>query len=87
MVVCCNDLTHISGFDVLPGIAPFYLYANIHKPWMCPVCAFAIWWLLASQNNDHLDGYVFRKKVGSDGVSVSPADAMVCQHQEPLSCR
>jgi hypothetical protein len=59
-------------------IAPFYLYANIHKPWMCPVHAFAVWWLLASQDNDHLDGYVFRKKMGSDGVSVTPTDAMVC---------
>ncbi|KAG2126074.1 hypothetical protein BD769DRAFT_1668508 [Suillus cothurnatus] len=58
------------------GIAPFYLYADIHKPWMCPVRTFAVWWLLASQNNDHLDGYVFRKKVGSDGVSGNPTDAM-----------
>jgi len=45
---------------------------------MCPVHAFAVWWLLASQDNDHLDGYVFRKKMGSDGVSVTPTDAMVC---------
>ncbi|KAG2152453.1 hypothetical protein BD769DRAFT_1624030 [Suillus cothurnatus] len=42
-----------------------------YVPWMCPVRAFAVWWLLASQNNDHLDGYVFRKKVGSDGSSES----------------
>jgi len=61
------------------GIAPFYLYANVHKPWMCPVCAFAIWWLLASQSDERLDGFVFRKKVGSDGVSINPMDAMVCQ--------
>ncbi|KAG2368461.1 hypothetical protein BDR07DRAFT_1448301 [Suillus spraguei] len=54
------------------GIAPFHFYADIHKPWMCPIRAFAIiWWLLASQNNEHLDGYVFRKKVGSDGSSES----------------
>ncbi|KAG1846025.1 hypothetical protein F4604DRAFT_1884214 [Suillus subluteus] len=58
------------------GIAPFYLYADIHKPWMCPIRTFAIWWLLASQNNEHLDGYVFHKKVGSDGVSVNLTDAM-----------
>ncbi|KAG1745320.1 hypothetical protein EDB19DRAFT_1849392 [Suillus lakei] len=63
--------THQQG-----GIAPFYLYANIHKPWMCPIRAFAVWWLLASQGNDCLDGYVFRKKMGSDGVSVTPTDAM-----------
>ncbi|KAG1884892.1 hypothetical protein F4604DRAFT_1878459 [Suillus subluteus] len=53
------------------GIAPFHLYADIHKPWMCPIRTFAIWWLLTSQNNEHLDGYVFRKKVGSDGSSES----------------
>ncbi|KIJ07550.1 hypothetical protein PAXINDRAFT_90221, partial [Paxillus involutus ATCC 200175] len=58
------------------GITPFYVYANRERPWMCLLQAFAIWWVLAQQRNEHLDGFVFRKRIGADGTSVNPTDGM-----------
>ncbi|KAJ7649070.1 hypothetical protein DFH06DRAFT_1083757 [Mycena polygramma] len=51
--------THQNG-----GIAPFYLYANTDRPWMCPVQAFAKMWQLAVANEGTPSGFIFRKKVG-----------------------
>ncbi|KAI9572412.1 hypothetical protein HD554DRAFT_2202838 [Boletus coccyginus] len=48
-------------------IAPFYLYVDHHRPWICPLCAFA---------NEQLNGFVFQKQVGSDGISINPTDGM-----------
>ncbi|KAF8417535.1 hypothetical protein L210DRAFT_3660271 [Boletus edulis BED1] len=47
------------------GIAPFYLYADQQRPWMCPLRAFAIWWIIAQQQNEQLDGFVFRKRTSA----------------------
>ena len=60
------------------GIAPFYLYSDSSRPWMCPVQAFALWWILASQQVNHLDGFIFRKKIGRDNISANSTDGMVC---------
>src|ERR1700735_2747796 len=61
-----------------PGIAPFYLYANLVRPWMCPVHAFAQWWKVMSKlSNGPPQGFVFRKKMGRDGFSLNPLDGMV----------
>ncbi|KIJ15217.1 hypothetical protein PAXINDRAFT_77647, partial [Paxillus involutus ATCC 200175] len=61
------------------GIAPFYLYAQPNRPWMCLLRAFALWWILAQKQVHNLDGYVFRKKIGTDGFSVNPTDAMTAE--------
>ncbi|KAG1787906.1 uncharacterized protein HD556DRAFT_1246001 [Suillus plorans] len=58
------------------GIAPFYIYADPDRPWMCLLRAFAIWWLLAHERHEDLNGFIFRKKIGVDGISVSPTDCM-----------
>ncbi|KAH7905012.1 hypothetical protein BJ138DRAFT_1018281 [Hygrophoropsis aurantiaca] len=58
------------------GIAPFYLYPDVDRPWMCPVRAFAVWWTIARERNRQLDGFVFRKKIGVDSVSVNATDGM-----------
>ncbi|KAH7910371.1 hypothetical protein BJ138DRAFT_1087834 [Hygrophoropsis aurantiaca] len=58
------------------GIAPFHLYPDPDRPWMCPIRAFAVWWTLASGRNERLDGFVFRKKIGADSVSFKPTDGM-----------
>lgn len=58
-------------------IAPFYLYAQPERTWMCPVTAFAIWWELSCQKVQNLDGFVFRKRIGIDSISVDPTDALV----------
>lgn len=65
------------------GIAPFYIYANRQRPWMCLLQAFAMWWVLARERNQHLDGFVFRKKVGADRTSVNPTDGMVSHAHLP----
>ena len=31
------------------GIAPFYLYVDHCRLWMCPLHAFAVWWIMAWQ--------------------------------------
>ncbi|KAF9232246.1 hypothetical protein BU15DRAFT_90696 [Melanogaster broomeanus] len=51
-------------------IAPFYLYGQPNRPWMCLVTAFAIWWN-SRQKVQNLDGFVFRKKIGTDSTSQS----------------
>lgn len=47
------------------GILPFYLYENSEKHWMCPVRAWAAWWQQCRKLNLDMNGYVFRKKMGS----------------------
>lgn len=44
---------------------------------MCPVRAWAAWWQQCQELNLDMNGYVFRKKMGRDGISTSPHDAMV----------
>ncbi|KAG2052049.1 hypothetical protein BDR06DRAFT_888684, partial [Suillus hirtellus] len=58
------------------GIAPFYVYADEQCPWMCLVRTFAVWWMLARERCENLDGFVFRKKIGTDSISVNPTDGM-----------
>ncbi|KIJ11023.1 hypothetical protein PAXINDRAFT_85166, partial [Paxillus involutus ATCC 200175] len=58
------------------GVAPFYIYVNKDRPWMCLLRALAVWWVLAQEQNNHLDGFIFRKRVGSDGISVNSTDGM-----------
>ena len=59
------------------GIVPFYLYENPSRPWMCPVRLWAAWWTRCRELNVNMNGYMFRKKIGRDGISISPHDAMV----------
>lgn len=58
-------------------IAPFYLYLDLDKPWMCAVSAFALWWQLAGEMGIQRHGYMFRKRCGYDRVSYDAADRMV----------
>ncbi|KAG1871447.1 hypothetical protein F4604DRAFT_2014217 [Suillus subluteus] len=58
------------------GIVPFFLYENPEKPWMCPVRAWAAWWHHCRYLGLDMNGYVFRKKMGQDGVSANPHDGM-----------
>jgi hypothetical protein len=58
------------------GIAPFFVYSDEERPWMCLVRMFAVWWVLARERCENLDGYVFRKKIGTDSISVNPTDGM-----------
>ena len=62
----------------LTVIAPFYLYAQPNRPWMCLLRAFAIWWVLAWKKVQNLDGLVFHKRIGTDSISVDLTDALVC---------
>jgi hypothetical protein len=61
----------------MTGIAPFYIYPDEERPWMCLVRMFAVWWVLARERCEHLDGFIFRKKIGTDSISVNPTDGMV----------
>ncbi|EPQ56081.1 hypothetical protein GLOTRDRAFT_105114 [Gloeophyllum trabeum ATCC 11539] len=65
--------THQNG-----GISPFYLYPNKERPWMCPIRAWATWWTIVrvASGNTIPQGYVFRKKMGTDKFSILPGDAM-----------
>ncbi|KAG1858745.1 hypothetical protein DFJ58DRAFT_726529 [Suillus subalutaceus] len=58
------------------GIAPFYVYADEQRPWMCLVRTFAVWWMLARERCENLDGFIFWKKIGTDSISVNPTDGM-----------
>ncbi|TDL15193.1 hypothetical protein BD410DRAFT_778284 [Rickenella mellea] len=62
--------THQTG-----GIAPFYLYPNHAKPWMCPARAWSHWWTYM-QANGGFAGLVFRRRVGHDRLSEHPEDAL-----------
>ena len=80
-----HHLTYYSDLPVAQAdltkkadIAPFYLYQDKDRPWLCPVQAFAIWWSIASQGGGQNGGFVFRKWIGKDGFSVWPDDVMVC---------
>ncbi|RDX40411.1 hypothetical protein OH76DRAFT_1490092 [Lentinus brumalis] len=66
--------THQNG-----GCAPFVLYNNPEKPWMCPIRAFAMWSQTCSQLSIPREGYVFRKRVGFDNFSANPEDAMTSE--------
>ncbi|KAG2108107.1 hypothetical protein BD769DRAFT_1392797 [Suillus cothurnatus] len=44
------------------GIAPFYIYTDPDRPWMCLLQAFAIWWLLDHEKHEDLNGFIFCKK-------------------------
>lgn len=59
-------------------IAPFYLYPNWAKPYLCPVRAFAKWWEASGKGHDIGGGYVMRKKMGKDGWSDNQMEPMVC---------
>jgi hypothetical protein len=56
------------------GIAPFYLYENREKPWLCPILALSRW---IQYNKGNLEGYVFRKKVSATKFSSNPEQRMV----------
>ncbi|KAH9927788.1 uncharacterized protein B0H18DRAFT_1084655 [Fomitopsis serialis] len=59
------------------GIAPFYLYpANVQDRHLCPVTAFAEWWKICKDLNIERAGYIFRKRVGLDNISVRASDGM-----------
>ncbi|EPS97342.1 hypothetical protein FOMPIDRAFT_117668 [Fomitopsis schrenkii] len=58
------------------GIAPFFLYPNNEREWLCPVRAFETWWRLSHSMSVNMSGYVFRKHVGRDGVSGHKDDGM-----------
>ncbi|KAG1887197.1 hypothetical protein F4604DRAFT_1571212 [Suillus subluteus] len=58
------------------GIAPFYVYPDEERLWMCLVRMFAVWWVLARERCENLDGFVFQKKIGTDSISVNPTDGM-----------
>lgn len=45
---------------------------------MCVCTAYAQWWRLCHEKDMEYTGYVFRKRIGYDGVSARPVDAMVC---------
>lgn len=59
------------------GILPFYLYPDPDRPHLCPVTAFTMWYHIVEQRFGSCSGYVFRKRVGNNGVSMDPNDAMV----------
>ncbi|EPQ50092.1 hypothetical protein GLOTRDRAFT_108720 [Gloeophyllum trabeum ATCC 11539] len=63
--------THQNG-----GIAPFYLYPNLDKPWLCPVRAFSAWWIICRNAGIDMNGFVFRKKIGHDRFSDNGTDGM-----------
>ncbi|KAJ7830235.1 hypothetical protein B0H14DRAFT_2366008 [Mycena olivaceomarginata] len=46
-------------------------YASPDMRWMCPVQAFAMMWKLASENEGTPSGFIFRRKVGRNGWSIS----------------
>ncbi|KDQ61321.1 hypothetical protein JAAARDRAFT_32330 [Jaapia argillacea MUCL 33604] len=54
--------THQTG-----GIAPFWLYGNPKKPWLCPVRALSNWMLC---NGNVPTGYVFRSKQSAKTFSL-----------------
>lgn len=47
--------------------------------------AFAIWWEISRQKVQNLNGFVFRKRIGTDSISVDPTDAMVHLTEPKLS--
>ncbi|KAK7691376.1 hypothetical protein QCA50_004775 [Cerrena zonata] len=61
------------------GIAPFYLYPNYNRPWLCPVYLMARWWQMSMAMGIDMrekGSYVFRKKIGKDRISSLPGDSM-----------
>ena len=64
----------------LGGIAPFYLYSNHERPWLCPIRAYAEWVNIMRKLGLEMEGYVFRPRVGFDWFSSDGHQAMVCSH-------
>ncbi|KIJ08020.1 hypothetical protein PAXINDRAFT_48163, partial [Paxillus involutus ATCC 200175] len=46
---------------------------------MCPVRAFAVWWAISRKKVHKLDGFVFRKRIGTNGISVDPTEGLTSQ--------
>ncbi|TDL13834.1 hypothetical protein BD410DRAFT_817264 [Rickenella mellea] len=61
--------THQNG-----GIAPFFLYPNPNKKFICPLTALAEW--INVVGPDHMNGYVFRRKVGANSWDANPSHGM-----------
>ncbi|OBZ78715.1 hypothetical protein A0H81_00663 [Grifola frondosa] len=74
--VMWSDVHFDKNRDGIFRIAPFVLYPEPNKPWMCPIRAFAKWSDTCKQLGIPRSGYVFRKKIGNNMVSANPADAM-----------
>ncbi|KAG1863694.1 hypothetical protein F4604DRAFT_1882172 [Suillus subluteus] len=72
-----DEALRITWADITFQIAPFYVYADEQHPWMCLVRTFAVWWMLARERYENLDGFIFRKKIGTDSISVNPTDGMI----------
>ncbi|KAL6305560.1 hypothetical protein BKA93DRAFT_749085 [Sparassis latifolia] len=58
------------------GIAPFWLYPDTEKPWICPVRMFASWWSIVCESASTPQGYIFHKKIGKSNFSVDPECGM-----------
>ncbi|CAL1697460.1 unnamed protein product [Somion occarium] len=61
------------------GIAPFYLYPNHEKPWMCPCQMLALWWKMMRDLGVDVrekGTFIFRKKIGKDRISSKAEDGM-----------
>ena len=70
------------------GIAPFYLYPNYDRPWLCPVHLLALWWKTTVEEKVDLrekGSYVFRKKIGKDRVSLDADASMVSFFHDLMS--
>lgn len=68
-----KNLKLIAIVDVLP----FYLYPDRHRPHLCPVTAFCVWYTLTTKRFGGARGYIFRKRVGDNGVSSNPEESIV----------
>lgn len=80
---CCELLYVCRDYSsACSEIAPFYLYQNSQKPWMCAVTAMARWYKLAGELGLPRMGYVFRKRSGRDGFCHEGSEQMVspCQY-------
>ncbi|PIL33099.1 hypothetical protein GSI_04548 [Ganoderma sinense ZZ0214-1] len=58
------------------GVAPFYLWPNDEKPWLCPVRAISTWWQLFREMNLEPKGRVFRSRVLYDALNYSATQGM-----------
>ncbi|KAH9858619.1 hypothetical protein C2E23DRAFT_864500 [Lenzites betulinus] len=53
------------------GIAPFWLWPDLERPWMDATLALAEWWLICKSMGIERYGYVFRSRHGFDESSSS----------------
>ncbi|PIL29089.1 hypothetical protein GSI_09137 [Ganoderma sinense ZZ0214-1] len=58
------------------GVAPFYLWPNNEKPWLCPVRAISTWWQLFQEMNLEPKGCVFCSRVLYDALNYSATQGM-----------